>query len=570
MAEPTTQTLGRYRTLAELGRGGFASVYRALDTKLGREVALKVLKPGWTDDPRAVERFMREATQSAALRHPNIATVYDVDQVEGRLFIAMELVPGRSLQRVVAEDGPLTWERTILILEQAAAALDHAHKRGLVHRDVKPANIILDESESGHSVRAVLTDFGLVRSAEQASLTLGSTGGVVGTPEYIAPELWDGQNATPASDVYALACVGYYMLAGQALFAGTTPMAVIRRHMDGAVLPRQWPVGVPDSVTSALQKALARDPAQRTPTAGQLIADLRCQEEQSVRHIEQTAQAEAARKEREAQELLRARQAAEEAERQKREQAARRARVEQEEREKKERLAREVAQQEERRRQAQLTAAQPAPALPQQPQELVAPKVKAQSEWKLWLLWVGATTIGGIVGSLAAPALLSLLFASSHIYSSPDVVRIVFPMVDSLIAASAVGTAQWLVLRHYIPKAGLWIIATVIGTAGSVIVFGMGGPGFIVQVVILIPLGRTVIGLAQWLVLRNYLRQAGWWIPAAVVGFIPRQIYLFLLDSGILRGSVGYSWLGLGTDIILGAITGAVLVRLLRSDRVKK
>src|SRR5512136_987513 len=122
MSEATLSTLGRYTIRAELGRGGFATVYRALDTTLEREVALKVLKPGWTDDPRAVERFMREARQASRLKHPNIVTIYDVGQAEGRLFIAMELVRGRWLQQIITEDGAMAWSRVLAILEQSAAA----------------------------------------------------------------------------------------------------------------------------------------------------------------------------------------------------------------------------------------------------------------------------------------------------------------------------------------------------------------------------------------------------------------------------------------------------------------
>src|SRR5512135_1659185 len=178
MPETMPSSLGRYTLKAELGRGGFANIYRAIDATLEREVALKVLKPGWTDDPKAVERFMREAKQAARLKHPNIVTIFDVGQAEGRLFIAMELVRGRSLQQIIAEDGAMAWPRVLTILEQSAAALDYAHKQGLVHRDIKPANIILDESDTSPSTRAMLTDFGLVRGAEQASLTIGTTGGL--------------------------------------------------------------------------------------------------------------------------------------------------------------------------------------------------------------------------------------------------------------------------------------------------------------------------------------------------------------------------------------------------------
>src|SRR5512136_1628004 len=129
MSEATLSTLGRYTIRAELGRGGFATVYRALDTTLEREVALKVLKPGWTDDPRAVERFMREARAAAKLDHSSIVTIYEVGEAENRLFIAMKLLPGKSLDRLIQENGLLLWDRAMAILHQVADALDYAHAR---------------------------------------------------------------------------------------------------------------------------------------------------------------------------------------------------------------------------------------------------------------------------------------------------------------------------------------------------------------------------------------------------------------------------------------------------------
>ena len=283
MSEPSLQSLGRYTIHAELGKGGFATVYRATDTTLERDVALKILKPGWTDDAKAVERFMREAKQASRLKHANIVTIYDVGQAEGRLFIAMELVRGRSLQQIVTEDGPMAWSRVLTVLEQSATALDYAHKQGLIHRDIKPANIILDESEPGAAIHAILTDFGLVRGAEQASLSMGSTGGLLGTPEYIAPEIWDGEPATKASDIYALGCVAYFLLTGKILFGATTPVAVLKRHVAGPVFPEQWPSGVPAGTEAVLGRALAKDPTQRLSSSAEFVAKLRACEGQAVR-----------------------------------------------------------------------------------------------------------------------------------------------------------------------------------------------------------------------------------------------------------------------------------------------
>ncbi|MGB3220182.1 MAG: serine/threonine-protein kinase, partial [Anaerolineae bacterium] len=242
MPDTLPSRLGRYVLQSELGRGGFAVVYRALDTSLEREIALKVLKPGWTDDQKAVQRFLREADLTSRLIHPHIVRILDCGQDEGRLFIAMERIEGRSLQQFVADDGPATWTQMLTIMGQVAQALDFAHQQGMVHRDVKPANILLDESQPDAPVRAVLTDFGLVRGTEQATLSIGLTSGsLLGTPEYIAPEIWQGQSATPATDLYALACVVFYLLTGRALFGATNPMAVLMRHQQGPVFSENWP-----------------------------------------------------------------------------------------------------------------------------------------------------------------------------------------------------------------------------------------------------------------------------------------------------------------------------------------
>ena len=218
--------IGKYEIEGEIGRGGFGTVYRAKDTILNREVALKVLKPAWLDDRTAVERFYREAQAAAQLDHPNIVTIFDMGELEGRLFIAMRLIDGEPLNAYIKRVGPLPLEQALPIIDNIASALEYAHSQGMVHRDVKPANILIRKDGV-----ALLTDFGLVRGAEQASLvSLNSSGNAMGTPEYIAPEVWDGQPATPASDVYAFACVIYEMLTGTVLYAASSAPAVMRRH----------------------------------------------------------------------------------------------------------------------------------------------------------------------------------------------------------------------------------------------------------------------------------------------------------------------------------------------------
>jgi alpha-glucoside transport system substrate-binding protein len=260
MTEPTFQTLGRYTIRAEIGRGGFATVYQALDASLNREVALKVLHPQMSADRTFVERFRKEARTLAGLRHPHIITVYEVSEVEGRLFIAMELAHGPSLAQAIADRKRFPWADTLALVRPVSEALDYAHGQGVVHRDLKPANILLD-AERG----PLLTDFGFARLLGDTSASMSVSGGILGTPAYIAPEVWELDTATPAADIYALGCIVYEMLTGDVLFVGKTPMQSMRAHDRGPQFPADWPADVPPGFSAALQVALARKPENRYP-----------------------------------------------------------------------------------------------------------------------------------------------------------------------------------------------------------------------------------------------------------------------------------------------------------------
>jgi hypothetical protein len=267
MSEQVEQ-IGRYVVLAELGRGGFGKVYRVRDSNLNREVALKVLYAQMLVDPTLVERFRREAQVVANLDHPHIVPIYDYGDIEDRLCLVMKLLPGGSLGNRIAR-GPLPWAEVVRLTGQVATALDYAHERGLVHRDIKPANVLLDDEGN-----AVLGDFGLVRALEGSQLTVSLSGGVLGTPAYIAPEVWDGMEATPLTDIYALACVVYEMIVGEQLFDATNMSGVIARHMREREFPETWPEGTPAGIERVLQRALAIDPEARYPSAGAFVAAL--------------------------------------------------------------------------------------------------------------------------------------------------------------------------------------------------------------------------------------------------------------------------------------------------------
>ncbi|MBN1138618.1 MAG: protein kinase [Anaerolineae bacterium] len=267
--ESQMQTLGKYEILEELGWGGFATVYRARDTVLGRNVALKILHPALLADPAFVARFENDARAAAQLDHPHIVTVYDLGQLEGRLYIAMKLLPGGTLADHIQREGPLPLAEAVRIVSEVAGALDHAHERGFVHRDVKPTNVLFDARGE-----AVVTDFGLVKAAEDSIVARSSAGGVVGTPAYIAPEVWEGKEAGAPADVYALGCLLFEMLTGEPMFQGDTSPAVMMAHFKPHEYPETWPEGVPPAVEGILERALAQDPADRYPRPGAFAGEL--------------------------------------------------------------------------------------------------------------------------------------------------------------------------------------------------------------------------------------------------------------------------------------------------------
>lgn len=252
--------LGKYELHEQLGRGGFGTVYRATDTVLGRDVALKILHPQLTVDADFIERFRSEARKIAAFDHPNIATVYELGEESGRVFIAMRYLPGGSLRDRLQKTGALPFEQAFQIIKDVSAGLEVAHAKGLIHRDIKPENILFTESG-----QAVISDFGLAKAIQSSTSSSSSSSGGVGTPAYRAPELWNGKPpASLATDEYSLACVFTEMLTGTQLFEGDTPAEIITQHLvNGAILPEKWPSRVPEGINPILEKALDKDPAKR-------------------------------------------------------------------------------------------------------------------------------------------------------------------------------------------------------------------------------------------------------------------------------------------------------------------
>ena len=259
----------RYSIEDRVAAGGMGAVFRATDDRLGRSVAIKILKEELADDERFVERFRREARAAAALTHPNVANVFDYGEDDGRPFIVMELVEGRDLSRVLREEGPIEPERARGVAAGVCGALAHAHAAGLVHRDIKPGNIMLTDGD-----QVKVTDFGIARAVGESTLT--ATGNVMGTAHYISPEQAAGSAVGPASDIYSLGIVLYEMLTGAVPFTGDSPISIAMRHVSDPVPPpSELAADVPGDLDDAVARATQKDPDDRYRSADEMAAALR-------------------------------------------------------------------------------------------------------------------------------------------------------------------------------------------------------------------------------------------------------------------------------------------------------
>ncbi|GAA1780993.1 serine/threonine-protein kinase [Streptomonospora arabica] len=254
---------GRYRLQEQIGSGGMGTVWRAEDSLLNREVAVKLLHPAQMAEPTSRERFRTEGRITAGLSHPGIAQVYDYGEQDGHAYLIMELVPGEPLASILRRNDGLEPSVTLDIVGQAAAALAAAHARGVVHRDIKPGNLLVTENGT-----VKLTDFGIARGNE--SVTLTQTGMVMGTAQYISPEQASGRPATHASDIYALGVVAYECLAGQPPFTADTPLALALAHTREP--PPPLPADVPPQAAALVERLLEKSPEARPASAGDVAA----------------------------------------------------------------------------------------------------------------------------------------------------------------------------------------------------------------------------------------------------------------------------------------------------------
>jgi serine/threonine-protein kinase len=264
---PDTVIDGRYRVIERLGRGGMAEVYRAHDMQLGREVALKLLYRRFAEDGAFVERFRREASAAAGLQHPNVVSVYDRGEWDGTSYIAMELVPGRTLREIVEQDGPMDPVRAIDLTLGVLRAARFAHRRDIIHRDLKPHNVLVDAEG-----RAKVADFGIARAGAS---DMTETGSIMGTAQYLSPEQAQGLAVTPRSDLYAVGVLLYELLVGRVPFDGDSAVSIaLKQVSEPPVPPGRVVGGIPPELDDVVLHALEKDPADRFADADAFMAAL--------------------------------------------------------------------------------------------------------------------------------------------------------------------------------------------------------------------------------------------------------------------------------------------------------
>ncbi|MBN2306349.1 MAG: serine/threonine protein kinase, partial [Anaerolineae bacterium] len=264
-----SRKIGNYEIIERVGKGGMATVYRARQLNMNRDVAIKVLSADLAGNPHMVARFEREAQVIANLEHPRILPVYDYGHEDDFLYLVMRIVEGETLYQRLMQ-GAVSLDEVVELVDQITSALDHAHARGVVHRDLKPTNVLLDKQGNVY-----LMDFGIAKLT-MASQQLTATGAVMGTPSYMAPEQWRGEPVDGRTDVYALGVMLYEMVIGHVPFESETPFTLMYKHLhDTPPSPRELLPDLPENVEDVILKALAKSPDDRYQSAGELAQAFR-------------------------------------------------------------------------------------------------------------------------------------------------------------------------------------------------------------------------------------------------------------------------------------------------------
>ena len=259
---------GRYELIEKIGDGGMAVVYKAKDKLLNRYIAIKILRPEFTKDASFVENFKRESQAAAGLSHPNIVAVYDVGREGNINYIVMELIDGRTLSDIIAEEAPMDYRKVIDITRQVASALSVAHNNKIIHRDVKPQNIMITKDGT-----VKLADFGIAKAVNDATLSTGSK--IIGSVHYFSPEQARGNYVDERSDIYSLGIVMYEMLTGKVPFDGDNPVTVALKHINEEIKPPSELVsGIPPQLERSVMKCANKFQTNRYTSAGELIEDL--------------------------------------------------------------------------------------------------------------------------------------------------------------------------------------------------------------------------------------------------------------------------------------------------------
>src|SRR5690349_3920612 len=266
MALQASDLVGQYQIISQYGQGGMATVYKAYHPQLERYVAIKFLQQSFSDDVNFLGRFEREAKIIASLDHPNIVPIYDFNYFDGRPYLIMKLIEGKTLKEVM-DDNAVPKSQILDMLVAVANGLTYAHERGVLHRDIKPSNVLIDSTN-----RPYITDFGLARMTEMSQSTM-SQDMLMGTPHYMSPEQAKGtEELTPATDIYSLGVILYEFAVGQVPFSGNTPYAIVHDHIYTALpRPRDLNPDVSPQVETVLVRALAKNPADRYPTAVEMV-----------------------------------------------------------------------------------------------------------------------------------------------------------------------------------------------------------------------------------------------------------------------------------------------------------